>query len=131
VVVLPLASRYEVPRRVAGTDLQTKGRSDAVVFSLAVLAIGLIIFISRRWRDSVRESEQAAAHRALYDPLTGLPNRILLHERLTEALANARQHEGRAAVLCVDLDRFKAVNDNFGHAAADHLLTAVADRQRL
>src|SRR5205823_1256216 len=72
----------------------------------------------------------AAAHRALYDPLTGLPNRILLHERLTDALAYARQHDGRVAVLFLDLDRFKSVNDNFGHATGDHLLSAVADRLR-
>ena len=131
-VVFALALHFQIPRHLAQQSLGRNGAtSDAVVFFLATLAIGLIIFSSRRWRDSVRESEQAAAHRALYDPLSGLPNRIMLHERLTEALANARQHEGRVAVLFVDLDRFKAVNDNFGHAAGDHLLTAVADRLRL
>src|SRR2546421_7735172 len=130
-VVFTLASHYQVRRRVGpGVDLHTGDKSDALVFSLAVLAVGLIIFISRRWRDSVRESEQAEAHRALYDPLTGLPNRILLHERLTDALAHARNHDGRVAVLFLDLDRFKSVNDNFGHATGDHLLTAVADRLR-
>jgi len=62
-VVFTLASHYQLRRRVGEVDLHTGGKSDALVFSLAVLAVGLIIFISRRWRDSVRESEQAAAHR--------------------------------------------------------------------
>src|SRR5438477_2755872 len=130
-VVFALALHFQIPRHLAQQSLRRNGAtSDAVVFFLATLAIGLIIFSSRRWRDSVRESEQAAAHRALYDPLTGLPNRILLHERLTDALAYARQHDGRVALLFLDLDRFKSVNDNFGHATGDHLLSAVADRLR-
>jgi diguanylate cyclase (GGDEF)-like protein len=131
-VVFALAFHFRIPSRLAEQSVGRNGAtSDAVVLFLATLAIGLIVFSSRRWRDSVRESAQAAAHRALYDPLSGLPNRILLHERLTEALSKAREHEARVAVLFIDLDRFKAVNDNFGHAAGDHLLTAVAERLRL
>ena len=130
-IVSALALHFQIPHRLAQQSLGRNGAtSDALVLFLASLAIGLIVFSSRRWKDTVRESAQAAAHRALYDPLTGLPNRILLHERLTEALAKARQHEARVAVLFIDLDRFKAVNDNFGHAAGDHLLTAVAERLR-
>ena len=130
-IVSALALHFQIPHRLAQQSLGRNGAtSDALVLFLASLAIGLIVFTSRRWKDTVRESAQAAAHRALYDPLTGLPNRILLHERLTEALAKARQHEARVAVLFIDLDRFKAVNDNFGHAAGDHLLTAVAERLR-
>ena len=130
-IISSLALYFQIPHRLAQQSLGRNGAtSDALVLFLASLAIGLIVFTSRRWRDTVRESAQAAAHRALYDPLTGLPNRILLHERLTDALAKAREHEARVAVLFVDLDRFKAVNDNFGHAAGDHLLTAVAERLR-
>ena len=131
-VVFAITLYFRLPRGLANQSPERTGTtSDALVFFLATLAIGLIVFSTRRWRDTVRESERAAAHRALYDPLSGLPNRILLHERLTEALANARKHEGRVAVLFIDLDRFKAVNDNFGHAAGDHLLTAVAERLRV
>src|ERR1700758_4239268 len=120
-VVFALALHFQLPHRLAEQSVGRNGAtSDALVFFLATLAIGLIVFTSRRWRDTLRESEQAAAHRALYDPLSGLPNRILLHERLTEALINARHHDGRVAVLFIDLDRFKQVNDNFGHAAGDH-----------
>jgi diguanylate cyclase (GGDEF)-like protein len=131
-VVFALALHFDIPSRLAEQSVGRNGATtDALVFLFATLAIGLIVFASRRWREAVRETTQAAAHRALYDPLSGLPNRILLHERLTEALAKAREHEARVAVLFLDLDRFKSVNDNFGHAAGDHLLTAVAERLRV
>ena len=132
-IVFALAFHFQIPHRLAQQSLGRNGAtSDALVCCLATLAIGLIVFTSRRWRETVRDSVQAAAHRALYDPLTGLPNRILLHEQLTAALAKTRgrEHEARVAVLFVDLDRFKHVNDHFGHAAGDHLLTAVAERLR-
>ena len=132
VVVFAIAFHFQIPHRLAQQSVGRNGAtSDALVCFLATLAIGLIVFTSRRWRESVRDSAQAAVHRASYDPLTGLPNRILMHERLTEALAKAREQEGRVAVLFIDLDRFKAVNDNYGHAAGDHLLTAVAERLRV
>ncbi|MBP5087480.1 diguanylate cyclase [Pseudomonas chlororaphis] len=65
---------------------------------------------------------------AQYDQLTLLPNRELLRERLRSALARARRESGRMALLYVDLDRFKQVNDTFGHAVGDMLLQAVANR---
>jgi diguanylate cyclase (GGDEF)-like protein len=130
-IVFALALHFQIPHRLAQQSLGDNGAtSDAAVFFLATLAIGLIVFTSRRWRETVRDASQAATHRALYDPLSGLPNRILLHERLTDALAKSREHEARVAVLFIDLDRFKQVNDHFGHAAGDHLLTAVAERLR-
>jgi diguanylate cyclase (GGDEF)-like protein len=130
-VVFALAFHFQIPHHLAQQSLGRNGAtSDALVCFLATLAIGLIVFTSRRWRETVRDSAQLAAHRALYDPLTGLPNRILLHEQLTAALAKGREHEARVAVLFIDLDRFKHVNDNFGHAAGDHLLSAVAERLR-
>lgn len=65
---------------------------------------------------------------AQYDQLTHLPNREFLHERLRMALARARRESGRMALLYVDLDKFKQVNDTFGHAVGDLLLQAVASR---
>ncbi|MFK3792371.1 MULTISPECIES: sensor domain-containing protein [Pseudomonas] len=65
---------------------------------------------------------------AEYDQLTHLPNRELLRERLRQALARARRESGRMALLYVDLDRFKEVNDTCGHAVGDMLLQAVANR---
>jgi diguanylate cyclase (GGDEF)-like protein/PAS domain S-box-containing protein len=75
-----------------------------------------------------KEAEAQLAHRAFHDPLTDLPNRVLFLDRLTRALARRDRHPGEAAVLYLDLDGFKAVNDSFGHHAGDLLLTAAARR---
>jgi len=67
-------------------------------------------------------------HLASHDPLTGLPNRILLNDRLSTAIRRAERHHASGAVLLLDLDHFKDVNDAFGHAAGDELLNQVARR---
>ena len=67
---------------------------------------------------------------ALYDPLTGLPNRTLFHERLTEAIESARRDKRQLALVVTDLERFKAINDTLGKQAGDALLKAVAQRLR-
>ena len=77
------------------------------------------------------ERRQAALfHLAHHDVLTGLPNRQLFDDRLTQAMAGAERSGGRLALLYLDVDRFKAVNDGLGHAAGDQVLTAIADRLR-
>ncbi len=65
---------------------------------------------------------------ALHDPLTKLPNRLLLMDRARQALARLHRSQGLVALLFIDLDRFKAINDNMGHAVGDHLLISVAER---
>jgi diguanylate cyclase (GGDEF)-like protein/PAS domain S-box-containing protein len=77
-----------------------------------------------------RLSEERLAHLALHDPLTDLPNRALFQEHLTVAIANSRRSGGGGAVLFIDLDDFKLVNDSFGHAVGDELLVLVARRLR-
>lgn len=67
-------------------------------------------------------------HLAHYDALTGLPNRLLFEDRLTQALAQNRRTQKLVALMFLDLDRFKIINDTFGHAVGDLLLKAVADR---
>jgi len=71
-----------------------------------------------------------STHLATHDTLTGLPNRALFRDRLEQSVAWSRREGAALAVLYLDLDRFKEVNDTLGHAAGDHLLTILADRLR-
>jgi len=75
-----------------------------------------------------RENSDKIAWLARYDPLTGMPNRLMLGEALGEALSHAAQWRLRCAFLMIDLDRFKAVNDTLGHHVGDQLLARVAER---
>ena len=78
---------------------------------------------------SVRKvQEQRIAHLAFHDELTGLPNRRLVSDRLAVALARAQREDSQVAVLFVDIDRFKNINDSLGHACGDQLLQQVAQR---
>ncbi|SHN47641.1 diguanylate cyclase domain-containing protein [Cryptosporangium aurantiacum] len=76
----------------------------------------------------LREREQQLHHLAFHDPLTGIANRALLYDRLTHALLTQSRSGHRIALLYIDLDGFKAVNDQLGHHAGDTVLRAVADR---
>ncbi len=75
-----------------------------------------------------KRAEQELRYLANYDTLTSLPNRTLLAERLSRAIVRARRNGSRIAVLFLDLDRFKEINDSLGHAAGDRILRAVAAR---
>jgi diguanylate cyclase (GGDEF)-like protein/PAS domain S-box-containing protein len=77
-----------------------------------------------------RQAESQLAHQATHDPLTSLPNRMLLHDRLRQACARLRRTSQSVTVLFIDLDGFKAVNDRFGHRTGDQVLIEVGGRIR-
>jgi diguanylate cyclase (GGDEF)-like protein len=101
-------------------------QSIATFFGLVFL--GLIYYLVYREITVRRQTEEKLKIVATHDPLTELPNRTLLHERLSHALARAQRHGRPLAVLLVDLDRFKHVNDTLGPEAGDTLLQAAARR---
>ncbi|WP_307622583.1 bifunctional diguanylate cyclase/phosphodiesterase [Streptomyces sp. V3I7] len=90
------------------------------LFSIPLMALDSTLWIAR-----------ARAEEQLRDPLTGLPNRQWLLERIWTALDEAERVDARAALMLIDLDRFRSVNDTLGHLAGDRLLLQIADRLRL
>jgi diguanylate cyclase (GGDEF)-like protein len=80
--------------------------------------------------EGMRQAFDDAVHQATHDPLTGLPNRSLVLDRLEQALARSSRTGGRVTVLFADLDRFKVVNDSFGHSVGDNVLLCVSERLR-
>ncbi len=90
---------------------------------IIVGAVGAAVDITER-----KAAEEQVRHLALHDPLTGLPNRMLFQDRLASALARARRSQGQVAIMLLDLDHFKDVNDTLGHSAGDTLLREVAGR---
>ncbi|MEU1463612.1 bifunctional diguanylate cyclase/phosphodiesterase [Streptomyces sp. NPDC005727] len=98
--------------------------ADARPVLLPLFAIPLIALDSTLWMARARAEEQ------LRDPLTGLPNRQWLLERIWTALDDAERIGARAALMLIDLDRFRSVNDTLGHLAGDRLLLQIADRLR-
>ncbi|WP_031051292.1 putative bifunctional diguanylate cyclase/phosphodiesterase, partial [Streptomyces sp. NRRL WC-3774] len=92
---------------------------------LPLFSIPLIALDSTLWMARARAEEQ------LRDPLTGLPNRQWLLERIWSALDDAERIDARSALMLIDLDRFRSVNDTLGHLAGDRLLLQIADRLRI
>lgn len=76
----------------------------------------------------IKESEEKLDFLAHHDPLTGLPNRLLFHDRLQQSIKTAKRYGNKLAVIFLDIDRFKLINDSLGHAAGDDLLILVAKR---
>lgn len=108
------------------------------VAALVLIFLAILIVFSRRVNSLIvrglemslmrHRAEKTIEYQALYDELTGLPNRRLLGDRLSQSLAHVRRYGGQAALLFLDLDHFKRVNDTLGHSIGDELLKEVADR---
>jgi diguanylate cyclase (GGDEF)-like protein len=110
------------------TQVSVRGSED-----IAQLVVGFNRMLAQlQQRDRAkREAEAMLQHQALIDELTSLPNRRLLSDRLNQSLAAARRENSIVALLYIDLDGFKLVNDSLGHAAGDLLLTEVAQRLKM
>lgn len=89
-----------------------------------IVAIGILLTL-------LEEQIDRTEHLALHDPLTGLPNRRLLDDRLMKAIERAERNEARVAVLLIDLDSFKQINDTYGHAVGDEVLRIVSARLQM
>ncbi len=82
----------------------------------------------RQRRQELEQANKELAHRAFHDALTGLPNRLMLRDRLSQAIVRAERNHTVLAVLFIDLDRFKSINDTLGHRVGDAVLRSVATR---
>ncbi|MET0517710.1 MAG: EAL domain-containing protein, partial [Burkholderiaceae bacterium] len=121
-VLLACLLCYAALRLVRGHRLLKDSRDQLLEYGQ-----GLEVMVADRVA-ALRESEASMTRLAQYDSLTGLPNRILFRDRLTQALSRARRGGRQMALMFVDLDHFKQINDSLGHAVGDEVLKAVAQR---
>ena len=121
-----------VGRTVEVAARRSDGAEFPVELSLANWEAKGQTFVTAIIRDITdrRQAEEQIRHLAFHDALTGLPNRLLFGDRLQMAINHARRYRQRVAVLFVDIDRFKVINDSLGHTRGDRLLQDVAERLR-
>ena len=120
---LPGGTREMMARRKGGEVIPIELAASEVFFNGDVLYILTIRDITVR-----KHTEETIRNLAYHDPLTGLPNRLLFNDRLTQAIERARRGQQQLAVMILDLDRFKLINDSLGLASGDQVLRAVGER---
>ena len=117
---------------MSGSEIPPQALSDTFLLGSVIAGITLIMAMAASAYaidlQAAEEATESYRHLALHDPLTGLPNRHGIAQRLAELLAGRVDDTARVVVLAIDLDRFKDVNDAHGHAAGDAVLTEVAQR---
>ena len=118
------ASVLQEPQR-SGTPLWLIGVAVGVVFALLY---AVVVFVARRLTRGLRERVSAAEHLALHDGMTNLPNRLLFQDRTAHAIRAARRGGSKLAVMLLDLDGFKKINDTLGHEQGDRLLIELSER---
>ncbi|HLP99039.1 MAG TPA: diguanylate cyclase [Sideroxyarcus sp.] len=113
-------------------DLHDTGMANVWLYLVICTLIGLslTVLIKQRNRDerNLKESERRLQEMAFHDTLTGLPNRALFFDRLSKSIALAKRNHGHLALIYLDLDGFKPINDQYGHEAGDNVLKQVAQR---
>ena len=102
--------------------------TSTIAYLLLIFSIVLLHIHTENDRTRLQDAERIMRHASQHDSLTGLPNRSLLNDRLKQACLSANRHNHYLAVLFIDLDGFKSVNDQYGHDAGDILLVEVAKR---
>jgi diguanylate cyclase (GGDEF)-like protein/PAS domain S-box-containing protein len=110
-------------RRKDGSEFQAEISSHPIEFEGRDARLSLVQDVTDR-----ELLHEQLVHQAHHDSLTKLPNRILLEQRMRHTLENASRYGHKAAILCIDLDRFKQINDTYGHAAGDACLKEIAER---
>ena len=132
----PAAAMVEAMEKSADVEEKVQEAADELVVVNEALsgeidarhAIEERLLLSHEALAISREEAKRARHESLHDEVTGLPNAALFRDRLKSALAQARRHSWRIAVMFIDLDGFKQVNDTYGHDMGDALLQLVAER---
>ncbi|MBN1613086.1 MAG: diguanylate cyclase [Deltaproteobacteria bacterium] len=112
--------------RIIRKDRKTRwcmGSFSAIRYQGETAILGSLMDITDR-----KQAEETILQLAYYDTLTGLPNRVLFHDRFTLAVANALRGQKELALMMIDLDRFKEINDTLGHSTGDELLKGVSQR---
>ena len=134
--VIALASGYSVGSYIASDflmQISTAGFAlglAPVMVIVGEFSVGMLPLLALPIVAIHRNTRQAVVneHQALHDALTGLPNRVLFHDRVDQAIESARRHDASAVVMVMDLDHFKEINDTLGHYHGDRLLQLVGER---